>query len=143
MKITINVTDRLFARDITNAFQDFFCRVISDIVRDLNDDRVGLCGRYELETATILKEAFSKAAYNEETLSDKAADLTDKHGEESRQIDMYNDQLRKALALLERVRVIHSAAIREQCCPVSSITSRLLHEIDLLNAEVEGGTDGA
>lgn len=63
-------------------------------------------------------------------------ELTDKHWEECRQIALYDDQLLKALALLERVRVVHAAAIRNGDAAVSSITSRLLHEIDLLKAEV-------
>lgn len=100
MKITIDVTDKLFGRDITNCFQDFFSRVIADTVQALNNDHIGLCGRYELETATILKEAFANGAYSEETLSDIVADLSDKHWEECRQIALYDNELRQALDLL-------------------------------------------
>ena len=78
MKITITVSDKLFLKDVENHFQDFFSRVIADTVQDMNNDHIGLCGRYELETATFLKEAFANGAYNEETLTDTVADLTER-----------------------------------------------------------------
>jgi hypothetical protein len=79
--------------------------------------------------------------YGEIQLAKK--ELSDKHWEECRQIALYDDELKKAMALLDRVKTVHAAAIRNGDAAVSSITSRLLHEIDLLKAEVEGGTDGA
>lgn len=66
MKITITVPDKLFRKDIEGRFQDFFERVIADIAGDLNSGDIGICGRYELETATLLKEAFAKGQYDEE-----------------------------------------------------------------------------
>lgn len=76
-------------------------------------------------------------------ICNKYEELTDKHWNECRQIALYDDELKKAMALLGRVKAVHAAAIRNGDAAVSSLTSRLLHEIDLLNAEVEGGTDGA
>lgn len=67
MKITINVCDKLFAKDAENKFQDFFERVITDIASGLNDGEYSnLCGRYEMETATLLKQAFKKGEYDNE-----------------------------------------------------------------------------
>lgn len=100
MKITITVPDKLFGRDITNSFQDFFSRVIADTVQNMNDNHIGLCGRYELETATFLKEAFANGAYNGEILTDTVADLTDRHWNECRQIALYDNELRQAFDLL-------------------------------------------
>ena len=136
MKITIDVTDKLFGRDITNCFQDFFSRVIADTVQDMNNGHIGLCGRYELETATFLKEAFANGAYNEETLTDTVADLTDRHWNECRQIALYDDELKKALALLRRVKAVHAAAIRNGDAAVSALTSRLLYDIEKLEGEI-------
>ena len=59
MKITITVSDGYFQREIEDHFQEFFERVIADI----GD---GSCGWYELETATLLKEAFANGRYDEE-----------------------------------------------------------------------------
>lgn len=146
MKITIDVTDKLFGRDITNCFQDFFSRVIADTVQDMNNDHIGLCGRYELETATFLKEAFARGTYNEETLTDTVADLTDRHWNECRQIALYDDELKKALALLKRVKRVHRTAILNGDAAVSSLTSPLLHEIEKLEKEIAASkgrhTDG-
>lgn len=137
MKITIDVTDKLFGRDITNCFQDFFSRVIADTVQDMNDDHIGLCGRYELETATFLKEAFAKGAYNEEALTDTVADLADRHWEECRQIALYDDELRQAKVLLGCIGEIHRAAICEGCAAVSCLTGRLFNEAEKLLRKVE------
>lgn len=70
-------------------------------------------------------------------------EVLNKHWEECRQIALYDDQLRKTMALLGRVKAVHAAAIRNGDAAVSSLTSRLLREIELLEAGVEGGTDGA
>ena len=67
MKITITVPDKLFRRDIETRFGDFWERVIADIADGLNNENVGLCGRYELETAALLKNAFAKGAYEDDT----------------------------------------------------------------------------
>lgn len=66
-------------------------------------------------------------------------DLTDKHWEECRQIALYDDQLRKAMQLLGKMKTVHAVAIRSGDAVVSSITSRLLREIDLLETEVGAG----
>ena len=65
MKIIIDLSDKLFKKDIETHFQDFWCRVIADITDALNNDEgYSLCGRYELETATLLKRAFEKGIYD-------------------------------------------------------------------------------
>ena len=66
MKITITVSDKLLRREIEVRFQDFFERVIADIADNLNNRSTYLCGPYELETATILQEAFANRQYSEE-----------------------------------------------------------------------------
>lgn len=66
MKITITVTDKLFRKDIEDRFQDFFKRVIADITDSLNNGSMGICGRYELETAVLLQNAFACGQYDEE-----------------------------------------------------------------------------
>ena len=65
MKITITVADGLFGKDIEDRFQDFFKRVITDISDSLNSGNTGLCGWYELETATLLQKAFANGQYDE------------------------------------------------------------------------------
>ena len=64
MKITLDVSDKLFRNDAENKFQDFFKRVIVDIATNLNNENTGLCGRYEMETATLLQAAFEHGKYN-------------------------------------------------------------------------------
>lgn len=63
-------------------------------------------------------------------------ELTDKHWEECRQLALYDDELKKAMALLGKVKKVHAAAIRNGDAAVSSITSRLLHEIEMLEKEI-------
>jgi len=63
-------------------------------------------------------------------------EVFDKHWEECRQIALYDDQLRKAMNLLSRVKAVHAAAIRNGDAAVSSLTSRLLHEIENLEREI-------
>jgi hypothetical protein len=65
MNITITVTDKLFRKDIEDRFQDFFKRVIADIADSLNNGSMGICGRYELETAVLLQNAFAKGKYED------------------------------------------------------------------------------
>jgi hypothetical protein len=127
MKITITVDEAVFDKEIENKFSDFFNRVITDI--KYPDVVQGLCGNYEYETADMLKNAFYAAKYNEET-------DTDKHWEECRQIALYDDELRKAMNLLSRVKAVHAAAIRNGDAVVSSLTSRLLHDIEKLEKEI-------
>ena len=67
---------------------------------------------------------------------EKVEQLTDKHWEECRQIALYDDELKKAMALLGRLKTVHAAAIRNGDAAVSSITSRLLHEIEMLEKEI-------
>ena len=66
MKITLTVSDGLFGKDIEDRFQDFFKRMITDISDSLNNGNTGLCGWYEVETATLLQNAFAKGQYDEE-----------------------------------------------------------------------------
>lgn len=63
-------------------------------------------------------------------------ELTDKHWEECRQIALYDDELKKAMALLKRVKRVHRTAIRNGDAAVSSLTSPLLHEIEKLEKEI-------
>ncbi len=70
------------------------------------------------------------------TMSEQIRELTDKHWEECRQIALYDDELKKALALLRRVKAVHAAAIRNGDAAVSSLTSRLLHDIENLESEI-------
>ena len=69
-------------------------------------------------------------------LSEQKEELEDKHWEECRQIALYDDELKKALALLRRVRAVHMAAIRNGDAAVSALTSRLLYDIDKLEGEI-------
>ena len=68
--------------------------------------------------------------------NERIEELTDKHWEECRQISIYDDQLKKAMKLLGRVKAVHAAAIRNGDAAVSSLTSRLLHEIEKLEREI-------
>lgn len=136
MNITITVTDKLFRKDIEDRFQDFFKRVIADIADSLNNGSTGLCGRYELETAVLLQNAFACGQYLEDVLTAEITELEDKHWEECRQIALYDDQLRKAMALLGRVKTVHAAAIRNGDAAVSTLTGRLLHDIEKLEKEI-------
>ena len=63
MKITIEISNNLLKKDASNKFQDFFGRVIADMADSLNRDTPKLCGRYEMETATLLQRAFCTAEY--------------------------------------------------------------------------------
>lgn len=65
-EIKLNLSDKMFSNDIYDKFQDFFNRVIADISDSLNNDNVCMCGRYELETAVLLRSAFRLSVYNEE-----------------------------------------------------------------------------
>ena len=73
MKITIEVDDNLFLGEITDSFQDFFGRVVSDISSNVNDHR-GLSGNYELETAKMLKSAFENGTYEKPRMIDNKTD---------------------------------------------------------------------
>lgn len=71
MTITITVSDKLFGHDVENRFQNFFDRLIVDIAGNISDDdNLKLCGRYELETATLLKVAFKHGQYFDESKED-------------------------------------------------------------------------
>lgn len=72
--------------------------------------------------------------YGEIQLAKK--ELSDKHWEECFQIAIYDDQLKKAMKLLSRVKTVHAAAIRNGDAAVSSITSRLLHDVEKLEKEI-------
>lgn len=67
--------------------------------------------------------------------NERIEELTEKHWEECRQIALYDDQLRKALALLGRVKAVHAAAIRNSDDAVSSLTTRLMNDIEALEGE--------
>lgn len=62
-------------------------------------------------------------------------EVLDKHWEECRQIALYDDELKKAQALLRRVKAVHAAAIRNGDAAVSALTSRLLYDIEKLEGE--------
>lgn len=128
MKITITVDEAVFDKEIENKFSDFFNRVITDI--KYPDVVQGLYGNFEYETADMLKNAFYAAKYNEET-------DTDKHWEESRQIALYDDQLRKAMELLGEVSGIHYAAIRNNSQEAALLSGELMHKIRQLELEIK------
>lgn len=66
MKISLEISDKLFKNDANNNFQEFFDRVIADICMGISSEGMShLCGRYELETATLLKHAFKQARYED------------------------------------------------------------------------------
>lgn len=67
--------------------------------------------------------------------NERIDDLTEKHWEECRQIALYDDQLRKAMKLLSRVKAVHAAAIRNGDDAVSSLTTRLMNDIEALEGE--------
>ena len=62
--------------------------------------------------------------------------LTDKHWEECRQIALYDDQLRKALTLLNKVNEIHYVALHSGCNEVSAMTGELMHQVRALENEI-------
>lgn len=64
-------------------------------------------------------------------------EVLDKHWEECRQIALYDDQLRKAMALLESIGEIHRAAIRENC-GLKHLTGQLMTEADKLLRQIKG-----
>lgn len=128
MKITITVDEAVFDKEIENKFSDFFGRVIEDI--KYPDVVQGLCGKFEYETAAMLKNAFDAATYNEET-------DTDKHWEESRQIALYDDELRKAMHLLGKVSEIHYAALHCGAPEVTVLSGTLMHEIRKFELEIK------
>lgn len=70
-------------------------------------------------------------------LNSKASELEDKHWEECRQIALYDNELRKAMALLESIGEIHRAAIRENC-GLKHLTGQLLTEADKLLRQIKG-----
>lgn len=70
-------------------------------------------------------------------LTHEKEQVSDTHWEECRQIALYDDQLRRAEALLTRVRDVHAAAIREGCQAVSVLTGRLMNDADELLKEIE------
>ena len=70
-------------------------------------------------------------------LNSKASELEDKHWNECRQIALYDDELRKAMALLESIGEIHRAAIRENC-GLKHLTGQLLTEADKLLRQIKG-----
>lgn len=72
MKITIEVDDDLFSNEITDSFQNFFGRVVSDIRSNVHNHR-GLTGNYELETAEMLKIAFQNGTYEKARMIDNKA----------------------------------------------------------------------
>lgn len=72
--------------------------------------------------------------YGEIQLAKK--ELSDKRWEGCRQIALYDDELKKAMALLGKVKKVRVAAIRNGDAAVSSITSRLLHDVEKLEKEI-------
>lgn len=94
--------------------------------------------------AKAFEEGFNAGVHEEQqkyieamkTMSDHIKELKDKHWEECRQIALYDDQLRKAMKLLERIKDVHLAAIRNNDAAVSSLTGRLMHDIEKLEKEI-------
>ena len=69
MRIEIEIPKEFECDYTSDRFSDFFSRAIIDI-----DTKLGMCGRYEVETALMLRTAFhtSKVAYDVEA---KVAEL--------------------------------------------------------------------
>lgn len=96
--------------------------------KDMNDEieqafRQGYSKGYEKAAKTI------SMLYEVERLEDK-------HWNECRQIALYDDQLRKAMKLLESIGEIHRAAIRENC-GLKQLTGQLLTEADKLLRQIK------
>ena len=95
--------------------------------------------------AKAFEEGFNAGIHEEQrkyieairTMSDHIKELEDKHWEECRQIALYDDELRKAMKLLSRVKAVHAAAIRNGDAAVSSLTGRLMHDANDLYAELK------
>lgn len=60
MKITVNIPKELEKDFSTDRFKEFFERVCADMTGN------GCCGRYERETAEMLKDAFQEAEVSSE-----------------------------------------------------------------------------
>ena len=66
MKVILNVDGKLFDNEIKVRFQNFWERVIVDLVdAKTNGNFENLCGQLELETASMLQIAFKNAEYKE------------------------------------------------------------------------------
>jgi hypothetical protein len=62
MKVVLNIDEEIFDNEVKNKFNDFWNRVIVDLV---DDNFENLCGQLELETASMLQIAFKNAEYKE------------------------------------------------------------------------------
>lgn len=62
MKVILNIDEEIFDNEVRNKFNDFWNRVIVDLV---DDNFENLCGQLELETASMLQIAFKNAEYKE------------------------------------------------------------------------------
>ena len=67
---------------------------------------------------------------------DKAEELTDKYWEGNRQIALYDDQLKKAMKLLDKVSEIHYAAIRGSSQEAAMLSGSLMHQVRGLELEI-------
>lgn len=92
-------------------------------------------GSYDHRIVNAYKEAYFEH-WDKDFFEKKIEELGDKHWEECRQIALYDDQLRKAMKLLERIKDVHLAAIRNNDAAVSLLTGRLLHDIEKLEKEI-------
>ena len=67
MKITIDINDKLFKKDVSNKFQDCFENVILEIADTLDAEILTVCSSHELETLIMLKQAFCNGEYEVES----------------------------------------------------------------------------
>lgn len=67
MKVTIEINDKLFKKDVLNKFQDCLENVILEIADTLDAEILTVCSNHELETLIMLKQAFSNAEYEAES----------------------------------------------------------------------------
>lgn len=66
MKVILNIDEEIFDNEVKNKFNDFWNRVIVDLVdAKTNDNFENLCSQLELETASMLQIAFKNAEYKE------------------------------------------------------------------------------
>ena len=69
-------------------------------------------------------------------VNERIEELTDKHWEESRQLALYDDELKKAMNLLKEVSNIHAAALRENSYETRILSGKLMQQVRALKTEI-------
>jgi hypothetical protein len=70
-------------------------------------------------------------------VNERIEELTDKHWEESRQLALYDDELKKAMYLLKEVSNIHAAALRENSYETRILSGKLMQQVRALETEIK------